>query len=294
MIYIIIPVFNGIEHTKKCLNSLLLQDYKEYKIILVDDGSSDGTFEAVSRNFPHVEIIRGNGNWWWTRSINEGILAALKLAKRDDFILTLNNDLTVKPDYLKSLLTALNSNAPCIVGSLSVWSNDKERISFAGVTWDSWFAKYSNNPECFKSYAKLLETKEIIPTDLLPGRGTIFSVELINKIGLYDHLAFPQYTADEEFSLRAQKIGYKLLVSVKSVVFSDIEKTGINFKHGAPSWPMFIKSLSSIRSANFLPSRIRFAYRHGKIPYLYISFDIVRLFGSFIKHYVRSFFEKTI
>jgi len=267
----------------KCLNSLLEQEYKNYVVVLVDDGSSDGTGEYVKNNFPAVRIVRGTGDWWWTKSMNEGIKSILNESKKDDIILSLNNDLIVKPDYLTCLLKVYNKYGSCVVGSTSVWDSDHDKIAFIGVLWNNFNAKYKAVQESTLKYSELDKKKDIVESDLLPGRGTLYSVGLIDEVGFYDEVNFPQYIADEEFSLRAKKYGYKLLVSSEAVVYSDVENTGINFKHDKPSLAKFIESLKSIRSATNLKVRFKFAFKHGQIGLVYFLFDFTRIIGSFIK-----------
>ncbi len=90
MIYIIIPVFNRKNFTRKCLISLRNQSLKNFKIIIIDDGSTDNTSEMLKNEFPEVHVIIGDGNFWWTRSINLGVKYVLE--NKGDYILLLNND----------------------------------------------------------------------------------------------------------------------------------------------------------------------------------------------------------
>ena len=59
MIYIVIPVFNRWKYTQACIESLNKQTYKDFKIVIVDDGSSDGTSENIYDLYPNVHVIKG-------------------------------------------------------------------------------------------------------------------------------------------------------------------------------------------------------------------------------------------
>ena len=102
MIYIVIPVFNRKHFTKDCLISLRNQTYKYHKTIIVDDGSTDGTKQMLESEFPEVIVLSGDGNLWWTKSINMGIRHALSLGA--DYIMTLNNDTIATPDFLEKMM----------------------------------------------------------------------------------------------------------------------------------------------------------------------------------------------
>src|SRR5689334_5770753 len=98
------PVHNRRELTLGCLRSLMSADLTgiDLHTIIVDDGSTDGTAEAVRENFPGVEIIPGDGNLWYTAGMNAGITAALK--HEPDYILAINNDCEFDPQFLQRLV----------------------------------------------------------------------------------------------------------------------------------------------------------------------------------------------
>ncbi len=283
MIYIIIPVYNNILLTKKCLSSLMKQTLKHFKIIIVDDGSHDGTYEYISEFYPDVIIVQGSGSWWWTLSMNKGLEIAIEKASSSDYILSLNNDLEVNSDYLDNLLLCCQKNYPCIVGSVSVYDDDPERIDFAGAKWNRFTAK---RIELFKNSHTYSQIKHYGPieTDLLPGRGTLFPVEVFKNVGIYDNKNFPQYIADQEFAIRAAKNGYRLLVEPSAVVYSNIKNTGINFKKGAKkSLKNIYHALFSIKSPIYLPGRFKFAIKHSPIGIFYFFIDFTRILTYVIK-----------
>src|ERR1041384_3310674 len=79
-IWIIIPSFNSVVLTRSCLADLARQTYPNIEIVLSDSGSSDGTYQLISKEFPSVAIVRGNPDWWWTKATNEGVKYALRRA----------------------------------------------------------------------------------------------------------------------------------------------------------------------------------------------------------------------
>ena len=258
-IYIVIPVFNRCEETLTCLESLTHQTYTNFTTIVVDDGSSDGTEERVTSAFPDVVLLKGDGNLWWTGGTNKGVEWALERAQPDDFILTLNNDLTVNPDYLQVLISAYQESGPNVVlGSKSVYSTDIDKVMFAGVK--IYWAKGINRP----STERIKKQHELIKTDVLPGRGTLIPVPVFEKTGLYDAENFPQYLSDYDLAIKAEKAGYLLYVVDKAIVISDVEKTGLGsqYNYDKISFMDVIKSFWSIRSAKHLGKRWKFALRH--------------------------------
>src|SRR5688572_24387948 len=104
MLCIVIPVHNRLQFTKDCLESLEKQTVRPDKIIIVDDGSTDGTEEVLAEMFPHVDVLRGDGTLFWTASINMGIRHAMLLGA--DHVMTLNNDTVASPTFVENMLRA--------------------------------------------------------------------------------------------------------------------------------------------------------------------------------------------
>jgi len=258
-IYIIIPVHNRKHLTRECLLSLRKQTFQNCKVIVVDDGSTDGTSEMIKKGFPKVVLLHGDGNLWWTGATNLGVEYALALADQDDYILTLNNDTVVGSNYIQTFLNSASEYPKSLIGSISVSDKDESRVVDAGVRINWLTAKYTNLTES-RRYKDILNAGSLIQkVDVLPGRGTLIPIEVFRKVGLYDFKRLPHYGADYEFSRRANMKGYNLLINYKAVVISKVKETGLNNRVTSLGWGDLTKSFFSIRSANNLTQRWRFA-----------------------------------
>nr|WKN34689.1 glycosyltransferase family 2 protein [Tunicatimonas sp. TK19036] len=280
-IFIVIPVFNKIQYTVKCLKSLTEQTYKNYQIIVVDDGSKDGTTHIINTQFPEATVLQGDGNLWWTGGTNMGVEYALKHAVDNDFILTLNNDLEVKPDYLEQLVKVSDHNKPCLVGSVAVDNRDPEKIEFLGERRNFYTGK-SDHAVPLRPYSELVKDYDCIVSHVLPGRGTLIPSEVFRKIGIYDFEHFPHYAADHDFARRAYKAGYKLVVATKAVVISAVENTGLTYVLN-PTFKVFFSSFFTIKSPVNLKLIYYWSIRHSplKIGYMFVSLG--RICFSFIR-----------
>ena len=84
MIHIIIPAYNRVTFTVNCLESIKRQvNYKDLNIVLIDDGSTDNTFNIIKKKFPKVKILKGTGFLFWTGAIDLGIKHVLKIGKKE-------------------------------------------------------------------------------------------------------------------------------------------------------------------------------------------------------------------
>ena len=279
-VFLVIPVFNRINYTLECLASVYSQTFKRFKVIVVDDGSSDGTSERIKDIYPEVIIVTGDGSLWWTGATNLGVKKALELSNSsDDYILTLNNDLIVPANYLEALIALAERFPKALIGSVSVDIANPEKIYYAGTIWNSKTAKYKSAVNNNISYTECKSATDYIATDLLPGRGVLISCSVFKQIGLYDFVHFPQYMADEDFSLRAKKAGFQLLVSTKSSVLNYVNETGL--KKRAKDFKFYKDFFTSIKSPVNLRNRWNWAKKHSTIhPLFYFLLDISRIIKS--------------
>ena len=110
MIHVLIPVFNRLNLTIKCIKSLKKQkSYESINIIVVDDNSTDGTSVCLKKKFLDLTILKGTGNLYWGGSIKLGIEYVMKICSDKDWILTVNNDVELLPDSIEKLLEVVKS-----------------------------------------------------------------------------------------------------------------------------------------------------------------------------------------
>jgi len=275
MIYIVIPFHNRKELTQECLLSLSKQIQNDFKIIAIDDGSTDGTDAMIKSEFPHVTLLEGDGNLWWAGATNLGIDWAINAGNESDYILTLNNDLVVKENYLGSLMDSAKAFTDSLIGSVSVNIKHTDTINDGGVKINFWTAKYHslNYGQSLSSLAN--NSKKHVEVSALPGRGTLIPFKVFKTIGTYNYRQLPHYGADYEFSIRAKKFGFPLMVSYDAVVRSHVDVTGLEHKYRYA----FLKYFFNIKSPSSISQRLKFAFCISKNPLMlvsYVFFDLAR------------------
>jgi len=218
---IVTPIFNGIEHTLAYLQSLAECRYPNFEIIIVDDGSTDGSAALIAEKFPQVRILPGDGNLWWSGGTNMGIRDSL--ARGTDFILTMNNDVQVAPDFLDALVFAARENPGAIIGGKIYFMADPERIWSAGGRLD-----WLSGKTLVQVGHGQLDRDEFChrqPMDFLTGMNVLIPASVFDRIGFYDDVHFPQYHADSEFTLRARMHGITILFEPCAKVWNRVEST---------------------------------------------------------------------
>lgn len=135
-ISVLLTCFNRKETTLKCLRQLFVQNELDkafrLKIYLVDDGSTDGTGDAVSREFPSVNVISGNGNLFWNRGMHKAWCAAADSS--NDFYMWLNDDTHLFKNTIVTLLeTSSKKNDTAIICGSTCSSLDNTQTTYGGV-----------------------------------------------------------------------------------------------------------------------------------------------------------------
>jgi GT2 family glycosyltransferase len=199
-IYILIPVHNRREITLRCLDHLKQQKVlEEYYVVVIDDGSTDGTSEAIEIQYPEVILIKGNGDLWWTGAIRQGMEYAYR--HNADYFVWMNDDVIPSPGTLQMIVDYSNQLSNSIV-SAQCYQDDE----FQAPT-------YGGQNKRFLSL-KILHTPlgQIYPCDCMSGNLVCFPISVIDKIGLPPSDRLPHNLADVVYTWNAKKSGYQLMV----------------------------------------------------------------------------------
>jgi GT2 family glycosyltransferase len=226
MVYVLIPAHNDKQEVLALLQCLERQSYQGCSVVLVDDGSTDGTDKEVASRFPGVTFLRGDGNLWWTGANVLGVNHILCHAKQEDYVLLLNNDLVVDDEYVTCLVRCSENEGRAIVGSTTVDFHDPKRLA-AGIRLDRKLNATVNRDKT------AIESVESEDSDVLPGRGTLVPIEAFKAVGNFNRWRLPHYGADYEFMVRARRAGFRLLVSHSAKVYAKLNISGLHMPDSA-------------------------------------------------------------
>ena len=200
---IIIPTFNRWEDTAICLGRLSRDLYEKKTIILIDDGSTDGTTQHCREQFPWVRILQGDGNLWWSGAINLGIKEALRIGA--DLVLWLNNDNEVEPETINLLINTYRRSALRSVICAENRSSVTKELEWQGEP-PFWHPKVADWRE------EEGGRKTIVLKHPPGGRGVLVPTICFREVGVVDQEQFPHYWADHDFHYRAMARGYHYLL----------------------------------------------------------------------------------
>lgn len=216
---IIIANWNGERFLKKCLSSIRAQGFKDFEVILVDNGSVDNSLKLVREGFPEVKVIRNDENLGFALANNQGIMAAV-----GKYILTLNNDTELAPAFLTEMANAVKASGK----TTGMWaarilsSESRDIIDSVGglLVYPDGLAKGRGRLE--KDTGQYDVLQEVFMPSACAG---LYSKKMLDEVGLFDEDFFA-YCEDTDLGFRARLAGWKTHNVPAAVVYHYYSGTG--------------------------------------------------------------------
>ena len=213
-IEIVTPVHNRKLITLQCLRSIERLDSEGMEIhtVIVDDGSTDGTSEAVIEQFPSVQIIRGDGNLWFTEGTNVGVRAALE--NEPDYVLMINDDQVFDSAVLTTMVETAEKYPRSVIGPLLLLWDTPHRLFQTSPVWNTlgggWWPWYQ-------------QTIWTVPTKpwkvgLIVGNCVLVPAAAFRECGMMDSKRYPNF-GDAEFTPRLKRAGWRPIIEPRARVF---------------------------------------------------------------------------
>lgn len=199
---VVIPNFNGAGFLSLCLDALEAQTFRDFEVILVDNGSTDESPAIVRKGYPDVRLISLTSNTGFASAVNTGVRAS-----HAKYVALLNNDTVVQPDWLGALVRALDRSAPDVgaVQSLMLQLDDPGLVDDAGdiLSWTGAAQKLGHGEPC----ARFGQPREIFS----PCAGAaLYRRSFLEDVGGFDDTFFA-YLEDIDLGLRGRLAGYRYL-----------------------------------------------------------------------------------
>lgn len=212
-VYILLPVHNRSAVTERFIDCLAAQTFANYHLILIDDGSTDGTAEMVQAKISNLTVLKGRGDWWWAGSLQQGINWLEQHGVEDqDIVVFANDDITFNADFLQKAVGILDNLDSALL--LPHLCDEKTGLpQESGVEAD-------------------LQNLTFIPAtspdkiNCLSTRGLFMRMADLHKVGKFHPRLLPHYLSDYEFTMRAHRKGLRLITSAEIAIQLDREQTG--------------------------------------------------------------------
>lgn len=218
---IIIPSFNGKYLLEKHLPEVIKNSDNLNKIIVVDNGSTDGTVVWLEKEYPDVVIVKNTENLGFTKPINQGVAVS-----KAEYIILLNNDVRPEKDYLKNILRFFKDEKVFAV------SFNENESSWPLVRWDGKLQFTRGKDKTTPYYSAWAS-----------GGSAIFRRSIWDKLGGFNEIYAPYYWEDIGIGYRAWKSGYKIISDIESMVYHEHESTS---KKMNPNYVSLIKQRNEL------------------------------------------------
>jgi GT2 family glycosyltransferase len=207
-VVVVLLNWNEWSDTSLCLSTLEHLDYKSFEVLVVDNGSTDGSPQRIRETFPWVNVVENGKNLGFTGGCNVGIRYAQ--AQGADFIWLLNNDTTVDPAALRALVEKAESDSRIgAVGSAIYFMDERERLQCWGGGYVNFWMGRSEH------FLRKVDDDKV---EFIMGASLLLSRAAIDRVGALDE-GFFIYWEDADICFRLRRHGWRLAVAGESKVW---------------------------------------------------------------------------
>lgn len=250
---VVVLNWNGWQDTIACLASLQHLDYPDFRLLVVDNASTDESVAQITKAMPSVELLQTGVNLGFGGGCNAGIEHAL--ARGAEYVWLVNSDATVDAHALSALVRVADENfALASVGSVAYEVDARDKIQLWGGGRINLSTGHSRH---------LLSPGSL---DFISGASVLLRCTALEEVGLFDQKTFFMYWEDTDLAFRLQKAGWQLAVADDSRIW---HKQSASLGRG-----------SLLLDYYFTQSGVRFFRRHAPIPFIPISFMLLRMLAK--------------
>jgi GT2 family glycosyltransferase len=213
---VIVANWNGRHHLARCLPSLRAQTYRDLKVVVVDNGSTDGSVRWLAQEHPEIHVLRNPRNLGFAAANNQAIRAT-----ESPYLVTLNNDTQATTEWLAELVAAVESNAAVgMVASQMLLAHAPGVTDAAGIEVDwtgtAWQRRRGEPPD---------QTGDPMEVFGPCAGAALYRRTMLDEIGLFDE-GFFAYYEDVDLAWRAQNAGWRCLYAPRARIYHAHSATG--------------------------------------------------------------------
>ena len=253
---IIILNWNNYEDTIECIHFLQKITYRNYEIIIVDNGSTNGSQKILEKEFPDLKLIQTGENLGYSGGNNQGIKYALE--RGAELLWILNPDTIVAPDALEKMVKSISKTGAGVVAPKIYFRDSPKKVWFVGGNLDMKTGQVGHKYEGEVDNGQFDKENKL---DWATGASLLIKTEVFKKIGLFDERYFLFYE-DVDFCVRAREVGFGVLFVPAARIW---HKVGVSAGRNAFNDIYYItrSRLYFVRKFNRLVEWVIFVTLHG-------------------------------
>ena len=265
-VQVLLPVHNRKAITRTCLKQLMLQTHQPARLIVIDDGSTDGTAEMVRATAPDAIVLRGDGSLWWAGALQLGLNWLQRhAASAEDIVLILNDDTTFDERLIENAVRAIHAH-PGSMLLAQAYSSRTGALIEVGVRVD--WGSFRFEPVANIEQANCLST-----------RGLFMRLADALRAGGFHPTLLPHYLSDYEFTMRAYRRGLRLITdpSVRLIVNEEATGQRVSDKSSLRAYLRSVFTKRSVPNPFYWTSFLLLA-----CPLRYIPINLYRVWMGFL------------
>jgi len=216
-VYVVIPNWNGLDLIGPCLDSLLIQS-KKAQIVVVDNGSTDGSKELIESKYKDIILLAQPHNLGFAGGVNVGISYALEQAA--DYVILFNNDAVAEENWVEKLVGSAENHKEHGIITSKFMRMDKLHLDSTGDFYSIWGLPFPRG----RNEEDKVQYDTGIDVFGATGGASLYRAEMLNQIGLFDEDFFAYYE-DVDISFRAQLAGWKVLYEPEAIAYHHVSAT---------------------------------------------------------------------
>jgi GT2 family glycosyltransferase len=219
---VVIPNWNGVESLGDCLDSLLGQSITT-NIIVVENGSKDGSLELLHNKYPNIELVLHEKNLGFASGVNSGIKKAIN--NGSNYVALFNNDAVADKKWLENLVNYLDADPKTGIATCKFTSIDNKHLDSTGDLYTNWGLPFPRGRG--EAVGSQYDNDTVVFA--ASGGASLYRVSMLDEIGLFDKNFFAYYE-DVDISFRAQLAGWKVAYVPSAIAYHQIGATSSKIK----------------------------------------------------------------
>ena len=217
MIAVIIPNWNGAHLLRTCLDALRRQRFRDFEMVVVDNGSTDGSLDLMAGEYPEVRVLAMDRNLGLAGGTKAGILAT-----DAEIVVTLNNDTEAHPDWLGELVRALDAHPEAGSAASKLLLFDRRDVIHSAGDYYRLDGIPGNRGVWEQDDGRYAATEAVFGAC---AGAAAYRRRMLDDVGLFDE-SFFMYCEDVDLAFRAQLLGYNCIFVPTAIVYHMLSATG--------------------------------------------------------------------